>query len=154
MGKKNDERFIVETKPNSKEITKIIDTKSPKYHKPSGSQAPTLDDLLSIEFNVPDVSLSAFDNYEEFEKFQKAIMKRADKYFEKQSDLTHKADDYIDMLMVFLEKHPEMFAENSHEISRDMTKWALAEHMAKCRALIDRIQEIEKDLNLEMHHKW
>ena len=50
---KKDERYIVETKPNSKEISKIIDTKSPKYHKPSGSQVPTLDDMLSIEFNFP-----------------------------------------------------------------------------------------------------
>ena len=29
MRKKKDDRYIVETKPNSKEITNIIDTKSP-----------------------------------------------------------------------------------------------------------------------------
>ena len=154
MGKKKIERYIVETKPNSKEITNIIDTKSPKYHKPSNSNVPTLDDMLSIEFNVPDVSLSAFDNYEEYEKFLKAVMKRADKYFEKKSQHTQRADDYIDMLMIFLEKHPEMFAEEYGEINRDMIKWSLAQHIEKCRAMIDRIQEIETELNLDMHHKW
>ena len=103
---------------------------------------------------MPDISLSSFDKYEDYEKFLKAIMKRADKYFDKTSDLTHKTNDYIDMLLIFLEKHPEMFAENSHEISRDMTKWALSTHMDKCRKLIDRIQEIEDDLKLDMHHRW
>ena len=154
MSKKKDGRYIVETKPNSKEIVNIIDTKSPRYIKGIDMTAPTLDDMLSIEFNVPDVSLSVFDKYEDYEKFLKAVMKRADKYFNKTSDLMYKANDYIDMLLIFLEKHPEMFAENSHEISRDMTKWALSTHMDKCRKLIDRIQEIEDDLKLDMHHKW
>ena len=79
MGKKKDDRYIVETKPNSKEIVAIHDTKSPRYIKKIDMTAPTLDDMLSIEFNVPDMSLSCFDEYEDFEKFQKAVMKRADK---------------------------------------------------------------------------
>ena len=154
MSKKKDDRYIVETKPNSKEITNIIDTKSPKYIKHIDMKAPTLDDMLSIEFNVPDVSLSAFDTYEQFEKFQKAVMKRADKYFNQNSDYMQKIDNRIDMLLIFLEKHPEVFAEEYGEINRDMVKWRLAEHMEKCRKMIDKIQEIEIDLDLEMHHKW
>ena len=154
MSKKKDERYIVETKPNSKEITKIIDTKSPRYRGNLNTTVPTIEDMLHVEFNVPDVSISAFDEYEEFEKYQKAVMKRADKYFNKTTDLTHRTVDYIDMLLIFLEKNPEMFAENSHEISRDMTKWALSTHIDKCRKLIDKIQEIEIDLDLDMHHRW
>ena len=81
-------------------------------------------------------------------------MKRADKYFEKKSEHMQRTDDYLDMLMIFLDKHPEMFAEEYGEINRDMIKWQLSEHIRKCRGMIDRIQEIETDLNLEMHHKW
>ena len=149
MGKRKDDEIEVMTKPNSKEIVAI--RKKPKV---INTHAPTLDDMLSVEFNVPDVSLSAFDTFEEFEKFQKAVLRRANAYFNQNSTYMTKISDRFDMLHIFLEKHPESFAEECGEINRDMIKWELATHMEKCRKMIDRIQEIETDLNLEMHHKW
>ena len=154
MSKKKDDRYAVTTKPNSKEIVKIEDKKSPKYIKHIDMTSPDLDDMLSIEFNVPEVSISSFDTIEEYEKYLRSVMKRADKYVNQNSDYMQKIDDRIDMLLIFLEKHAEMFAEEYGEINRDMVKWRLSTHIDKCRKIIDRIQEIETELNLEIHHKW
>ena len=59
-----------------------------------------------------------------------------------------------DGLLIFLDKYPELFAAEYGEINRDIIKWALSENIKKNRELIDKIQEIEKELNLEIHQTW
>ena len=162
MSKKKDDKYEVITKPNSKEII-AIRKKDPKKEKlpiMSGTpvnhdgSVPTLEDLLEFEFNVPDVSVSGFETYEDYEKFLRKVMRRATTLLHRNSTHMDKMKSNLDMFLIFLEKHPEMFAEDYGEINRDMVKWAYHEHMKKCREVIDRIQEIETELNLDMHHKW
>ena len=111
-------------------------------------------ELLDMELSIPDMMIGGFDHPEQWEDWVEAIKKYAGKHFFKQGQLTSKTDHNIDALLIYLDKYPELFAEEYDEINRDMIKWSLVESMKKQRTLIDKIQEIEKKLGLSMHHEW
>ena len=123
---------------------------------------PDLDEFLDIEFNVPKTHIGqeySFEAYEEdgqekFGVWLKAVDKRANSLFLRQSNLLSKIDEVNKMLSIYLDKYPELFAEEFGEINRDMIKWQLYESIKKYRSMIDKIQEIETDLELDMHHEW
>ena len=128
--------------------------KKPKTKPMIDNDKPSLADLLDLEFSIPDVSMSWYDNPDDFEKWIKAVQKYAGKYFFKQGELIAKVDNNIDALLIYLDKYGELFAEEYDEINRDMIKWSLNESIKKHRAMIDKIQEIERKLGLSMHHEW
>ncbi len=88
------------------------------------------------------------------EKWLTALMKKATGLLERHQKNMTDNNETTDALLLFLDKYPELFADTYGEINRDMLKWALAENSKKNRQLIDKIQEIEKTLNLDIHHEW
>ena len=91
---------------------------------------------------------------QDFEQWRKSLMKKVQRLFNRQSKYMTDNNQTTEGLLLFLGKYPELFADEYGVINRDIIKWALAENIKKNRALIDKIQEIEKELNLEIHHKW
>ena len=91
---------------------------------------------------------------ENVEAFFESLMKRVEKLFARHSKYMSDNNETTDGLLLFLDKYPELFACDYDIIARDMIKWALAENIKKNRALIDKIQEIEKKHNLDIHHEW
>jgi hypothetical protein len=114
----------------------------------------TIKEMADLEFKIADMSIGDFTDEQQFQKFIDALKKQAGKYFFKQGEMITKANDNIETLLTYLVKYPELFAEDYDEINRDMIKFFLVKHMDKCREMIDRIQEIEKDLNLDIHQIW
>jgi len=91
---------------------------------------------------------------EQFEKWHREIMKKVQRLFYRQSKYMRDNNQTTDGLLLFLDKYPALFADYYEEINRDIIKWALNENIKKNRLLIDKIQEIEDSLGLEMHHRW
>ena len=114
----------------------------------------SIKEMVDLEFNIPDASIGGFDTTKEYEKYLNELVKNFERLQIKNSNLGDKMHSNLDMMLIFLSKYPELFAEHYGEINRDMLKWSMFEHIKKCRALIDRIQEIEKELKLDIHHEW
>ena len=129
-------------------------SKEPKVKKAIKNKhgIPTMKEMLDIEFNVPDFSISNFDTGEQYHKWLEKLSERFEKLYMKQQENFAKDNGIIEMMLIFLDKYPELFAENyAHEVSRDMMKFYIHSHMDKCQKLIDRIEQIEKDLDLPIH---
>ena len=75
-------------------------------------------------------------------------------FFSRQSKNMRDNNQTTDGLLVFLDKYPKLFVNKYGTINRDIIKWALAENIKKNRALIDKVQTIEQELNLDIHHEW
>jgi len=132
-------------------------TPKPKTRKPTLKEmgVPTLNEMVDMEFSIPDVMIGTVgSDIDDYEKWIEKLQKRAGKHFFKQGELVTKSNDNIDTLLIYLDKYPELFAEEYDEINRDMVKWSLNESIKKHRELIDKIQEIEKKLGLSIHHEW
>ena len=84
----------------------------------------------------------------------KNLIRQVTKTFNRVSRNMRENNQSIDALILFLDNYPELFADNYDEIGRDMEKWVLSESIKKNRKLIDKIQEIERTLNLAMHDEW
>ena len=91
---------------------------------------------------------------EEVRKWIKTFMRKIERLFIRQSKYMHDNNQTTECLLLFLDKYPELFASEYGEINRDMIKWSLSKNMDYNRLLIDKIQEIEKKLNLEIHQIW
>ncbi|MCL2796977.1 MAG: hypothetical protein FWD58_02860 [Firmicutes bacterium] len=91
---------------------------------------------------------------EDVEAFFESLMERVKKLFARLSKYMTDNNQTTDGLLLFLDKYAELFACDYDTISRDIIKWSLAENIKKSRALIDKIQEIEKRLGLDIHHEW
>jgi len=113
---------------------------------------PMLNERVNVELSVADVGVGC--DPREAEQWLNSIMKKVQKLFNRQSKYMTDNNQTTDGLLIFLDKYPQLFAEEYGEINRDMIKWALAENIKKNRALIDKIQEIEKELNLPIHQEW
>ena len=124
---------------------------SDKVKKTKKSGIPTIKEILDMEFNLPDFLVGGFDTGEQYEKWLEVLINHFEKLHNKKSIYTEKAENIIDMLLIFLDKYPELFAENYGEVSRDMMKFVLYRHIDKCQKLVDKISQIEKDLNLPIH---
>ncbi|MCL2061346.1 MAG: hypothetical protein FWH03_01800 [Firmicutes bacterium] len=111
----------------------------------------TMGDIVDIDLSQ---NTSVVVKEQDLDKFFETLMKRVTKLFQRQQKYMTDNNDTTDALLFFLEKYPELFADEYGTINRDMIKWALAENIKRNRALIDKIQEIEKKLNLEIHHEW
>jgi len=120
-----------------------------KYTK---SDIPTLNELTDLELSEPDVNFAV--SAKQCEIWYDNIMRKVRRLFNRQSKYMTDNNETTDGLLIFLDKYPEWFANEYGEINRDMIKWALAENIKKNRAMIDKIQAIEKALNLEIHHTW
>jgi hypothetical protein len=101
--------------------------------------------------DLPTTETAKPENYDQWEK---DIMKKVQRLFNRQSKNMTDNNQTTDGLLLFLDAYPELFADKYGMINRDMIKWALHENIKKNRELIDKIQEIEKELNLEIHHEW
>ncbi|MCL2228540.1 MAG: hypothetical protein FWC00_01780 [Firmicutes bacterium] len=113
----------------------------------------TMREMVDIEFNVPDVYMGHFDERDdrEYGKWLSSLTKYFDKIFAMKSKHMERTGDMIDMMLIFLDKYPELFAENNDEVTRDMIKFSLNQHIIKCQRFIDKIDGIEKDLDLPIH---
>ena len=139
----------------SKDEIPTLKQKTPKARKRNNQdKGLSLAEMVELEFAIPNVSIGSFNTNEEFEQWINAIQKQAGRNFFKQGKLGVKSDINIDTLLIYLDKYPELFAEQYDEISRDMLKWSLNESIKKHRTMIDKIQEIERELGLAMHHEW
>jgi len=83
-----------------------------------------------------------------------AFMKKVDRLFIRQSKYMYDNNETTDCLLEFLDKYPELFVTEYGETNRDMIKWALNQNMQKNRELIDKIQEVEKRLGVDIHKLW
>jgi len=90
----------------------------------------------------------------ELDAWAKRITKNVQKIINRQSRYMWDNNKTTDAVIEFLDVCPDMFAVIYDTMRRDMVKWALNENIKKNRALIDKIQAVEKDLNLEIHHEW
>jgi len=113
---------------------------------------PTMKELVAIEFDLPDISISAFDDPKEYGKFLEKLVWHFDKQYQKLCAGMEKQEKIIKSMSIFLDKYPELFGENySHEVGRDMMKFFMYAHADKLNALVDKIEQIEKDLDLPIH---
>ena len=91
---------------------------------------------------------------QEIAAWAKRVMKDVGKIINRQSKYMLDNNQSTDVLIEFLGQCPHMFTNVYDAIGRDIIKWALNENIKKNRALIDKIQAVEKELNLEIHHEW
>jgi len=115
------------------------------------NEKPTISEMVDIE--LTEKAGVAVDS-KDVQKWLDDLLKRIDKLFKRLSKHTTDNNESIDCLFLFLEKYPQFFIDEYGTINRDMIKWALAENIKKSRQLIDKIQQIEKDHNLEIHNIW
>lgn len=123
---------------NNKEIKKNYDNLS-------------MGDIVDIDLSK---EKSVVVQERDLEKFFTTLMKRAKKLFLRQQKYMVDNNETTDGLLLFLDKYPELFELEYDTVNRDMLKWALNENIKKNRALIDKIQEVEKKLGLDIHHEW
>ena len=126
--------------------------KPKRAYKKSG--IPTLNEMVEMELSIPDVSCASPQTVAQLEQWETVLMKKVNRLFDRHSKYRTDNNDTADGLFIFLDKYPELFVQEYGTINRDMLKHALMENIKKNRMLIDKIQEIEKQLNLEMHHEW
>ena len=112
---------------------------------------PTMSTLLHMEFDLPDVSIGGFETQKQFEKWIHALQNHFEKLYGEYSKTLDKNNRILDMMFTYLNKHPELFAEAHDEVSRDMMKFFFEKHIDKCQAIVDKISQIEKDLDLPIH---
>ena len=114
-------------------------------------------DKLSMD-EIADIELSKKQSVpvleKDIEEFFSTLLKRVKKLFLRQQKYMIDNNETTDGLLLFLDKYPELFELEYDTINRDMIKWALNENIKKNRNLIDKIQEVEKKLGLDMHHEW
>ena len=115
------------------------------------SGLPTMADLVDMEFTLPDITVGAFDNQKDYEKWLDKLIWNFEELHQKNSELMDKMNRNINKMVIFLSKYPELFGENYGEVARDMMKFFYYSHTDKCEKLVDRISEIEKELNLPIH---
>ena len=88
------------------------------------------------------------------EKHCSDLMRGVRKMLNRQSRNRRENKDIAKCFMLYIDKYPQLFASEYGEINRDVLKWAFNEDIKTNRMLIDKIQEVEKNLNLEIHHIW
>jgi hypothetical protein len=111
----------------------------------------TLNDIAEIELSE---KKPVVVQEQDVDKFFDTLLKRVKKLFLRQQKYMVDNNETTDGLLLFLDKYPELFELEYDTINRDIIKWALNENIKKNRALIDKIQEVEKKLGLEIHHEW
>ncbi len=111
----------------------------------------SLDEIAEIELSE---KKPVVVQEQDVDKFFDTLLKRVKKLFLRQQKYMVDNNETTDGLLLFLDKYPELFELEYDTINRDIIKWALNENIKKNRALIDKIQEVEKKLGLEIHHEW
>jgi hypothetical protein len=129
----------------------MSDDKQKRQYKKSGISH--ISTIVDIELTEPNISVNPA-TIAQFEIWHESIMKKVAKLFKRQAKYMVDNNETTDALLVFLEKYPELFANEYEMVARDMIKWALTENIRKNRALIDKIQEVEDNLGLEVKKKW
>ena len=88
------------------------------------------------------------------EKHCSDLMRRIRKMLNRQSRNSRENKDIAKCFALYLDKYPQLFALEYSEINRDVLKWTFNEDITINRMLIDKIQGVEKNLNLDIHHIW
>jgi len=114
------------------------------------SDMPTMTEMIDMELSIAESSVSP-QTVRQFEQWHESIMRKVNRLFERHSKYMTDNNQTTDALLIFLDKYPELFASEYGAINRDMLKWSLNLNILKNRALIEKIQEIEKELKLEVH---
>ena len=104
---------------------------------------PDMKTLVFLEFNDPTISLSAFDNEKQYFKFLDKLIHNFERLHMQKSTHMAKMDNAIKQMLIFLDKYPELFGENYEEVSRDMFKVFLGDHIIKCEKLLAKVEKIE-----------
>ncbi len=85
------------------------------------------------------------------EKFLDTLTKQADKLFNRHSKYRGDNNETAQALLIYLDKYPELFANEYGAINRDMLKWSLQENIKTTQALLDKVKAIETAFNLPLH---
>ena len=125
--------------------------KMPTEQERKNNGLPSWAEMVNMEFNIPDVQMGGFDSIEQYEKWLDKLMTNFEKLHMKNSQHFEKVGGNIEMMLIFLNKYPELFGEQYGEVARDMFKFYIHRHMDNCQKLIDRVSEIEKEYNLPIH---
>ena len=110
--------------------------------------------LIAFDTKGIELTVEEIIKLEDAENKMSDLMRRFRKFLNRHSRNMSYNNDAADCLLLYLDFYPQIFAMEYGEISRDAIKWALAENIKANRRLIDKIQEVEKNLNLEIHQIW
>ena len=119
--------------------------------KKSEISGPAIKDEMEM-YKLPDKKNGV--SPKEAKKRLKVLLRNIEELLICQSDYMHENNQTTECMLEFLIVFPKLFAQEYGEVARDMLKWSLNENIIMNRQLIDKIQEIEDTLNLEVIHKY